>query len=154
MKKIPLTKGKFVIVDETDFNDLNQHKWCLHSLGYAVRRSDGQYLLMHRVILGVEPGINVDHIDGDKLNNRRMNLRLCNQSQNCANRRLNRNNTSGYKGVVWVPRLKKFQAQIQVNRVNYRLGCHVTAEQAAIAYNKAAKKYFGDFSLLNKLKTL
>ena len=103
-QSILLTKGQYALVDDADFADLTQWRWRLNSKGYAIRRAilDGNatLLCMHREIMNAQPGQFVDHIDRNRLNNTRANLRFVTQQQNLMNRRLGRNNTSGYKGVV------------------------------------------------------
>jgi hypothetical protein len=93
-----------------------------------------------------------DHIDGDKLNNTPANLRICTPSQNSANRPAPRNNTSGYKG-VWYdasrPGVKKWRATIERDRRQYHLGLHATSEEAARAYDAAARELFGPFARTN-----
>jgi hypothetical protein len=104
---------------------------------------------MGRAILNAPAGMIVDHRDGDGLNNQRENLRLCTHSQNMQNRRLQRNNRSGYKGVYWIKAQGVWAARITVNRVPINLGRFDTAEQAARAYDEAALKYHGEFARLN-----
>src|SRR5690242_17796567 len=102
---------------------------------------------MHRVIMNASADIHVDRINGDGLDNRRENLRLCTRDENMMNRRKNSNNSSGYKGV---DRNKgKWRAYIQVDKKWIHLGYFSTAEQAAHAYDNAAKKYFGEFANTN-----
>jgi hypothetical protein len=111
-------------------------------------------VLMHRVITNAQTGMSVDHINGNKLDNRRANLRLCNSSENSRNRSLASINTSGYKGVTWHKQTQKWQAQIEVNGRNIHLGLHQSVILAAIAYNNAALKYFGEFAKLNAIEVL
>lgn len=124
MKKIQLTRGKVALVDNEDFTALNKHKWCaMHRRGlyYAVRGipcSDNNRRqrteLMHRVILDAKTGQAVDHANGDGLDNRRANIRFATHSQNIINRRMQCNNTSGYRGVGWQKQERKWRARIQV----------------------------------------
>ena len=93
----------------------------------------------------------VDHINGNPTDNRLANLRACTLSQNQANRKLNSNNTSGYKGVRWHKVAKKWQARINYKGKELNLGLHSTAELAALAYNHEAEKLFGEFAKLNKV---
>lgn len=159
MKKIELTKGFVALVDDEDFEYLSQWKWFAHKYGksYRVVRSGQKRkgeskttYYMHREILCVKDSkIVVDHINGNALDNRRENLRLCTQSQNSKNQKMPCNNTSGFKGVVWDKANKKFAAQIKVDRKCKKIGRFETALEAAKAYDGAAKKYFGDFAKLN-----
>lgn len=103
MKKIKLTSGKFALVDDDMFEELNKFSWCLNG-GYAIRgySKNGKQakLKMHRVIMNTPKGMDTDHIDNNKLNNQRNNLRVCTRSQNCMNRkkRSTPNLSSSFKG--------------------------------------------------------
>lgn len=154
MKEIPLTKGKVAIVDDDDFERVNQYKWCYDNGGYATASINGKQQRMHRFILNAKMGEHVDHASMDGLDNQRCNIRICNNSQNHANTRLRSDNTTGYKGVSFIKRDKIFQAKIEVNGHHMNLGSFVNPKDAAIAYNKAAKLYFGDFARLNKVEAL
>ena len=153
--KVPLKGGAFAVVDAADWPLVSRHQWCLMENGYVVtsltvpRRMS---LLMHRLIMGDEPGVEYDHEDRDKLNNRRKNLRIATRSLNNANMTLRSNNTSGFKGVCWRPALQKWRAEISVNRKNRYLGLFNTPEDAARAYNDAALEAFGEFAVLNHLE--
>jgi hypothetical protein len=122
--------------------------------GYQVNVRNGDVKLVHRVIwcyMTNEWPPQIDHIDGNPFNNKWCNLRAATNTQNSRNSRKPINNTSGYKGVSYIARLNKYRATIMVNRKSLHLGCFTLAEHAAEAYNIAAKKYFGDFALPNKL---
>lgn len=152
MMKIPLTKGKFALVDNDDIERIFKHSWCMHTHGYAQCRSNKKILLMHRFIMGAKPGQVIDHINGNKLDNRKKNLRFCTMSQNFANRPITISNSTGYKGVDWREERKKFRARIRINYKNIFLGYFDTAEEAAKRYNREAKRLFGEFALLNKVE--
>lgn len=156
---IPLTRGKFTVIDACDarFAELN---WCAVNpkVGYswyAVRgipQADGttKYEALHRQILGAKPGQEVDHINGDGLDNRRCNLRLCSRSQNRCNRKAFRNNSSGFKGVsphrqIGSGRIR-WQARIQTDSKQIYLGLFDTPEEAARVYQIAALKYHVEFA--------
>ena len=158
MKRIPLTQGKFALVDDEDYERLMaMGKWQYSRVGYATTDIGGRIkkekIYMHRVILGLSSGdkLVADHIDLDKLNNQRLNLRICKQHQNSANRGLNKNNSSGYKGVCFDKRKNKWMAKIQVNRRYIFCGYESTPELAALKYNEFAQKYFGEFAVLNQI---
>lgn len=149
MKKIYLNQGKYALVDDEDFEKVNAFQWHFNN-GYARRDFIHVKLYMHRFILNPKKGEIVDHKNGNPLDNRKENLRICNQSLNLANQRLSIKNTSGYKGVCWHKTLKYWVAQIKVNQK-----CHAkyfkNKEDAARGYNEMAFKYFGEFSLQNKV---
>jgi hypothetical protein len=155
MREIPLTKGAVTLVDDDDFVMLARHRWYLHSGGYAARVDSrraqrgvpqNKTLLMHRVILQLATGEYADHIDGNKLNNTRANLRRCCHRENCRNRRPR--NGRRYKGVKR-QRGKTFRATITIDGDHIHLGNFPTAEEAARAYDTAATTYFGAFARLN-----
>ena len=163
MNKIELTQGKSAIVDAEDFDRVSEFKW--HYLkvatGYAHRKQhigykDGKRIrkniYMHRFIIGVEDSkVHVDHINHDTLDNRKSNLRLCTNAENSRNQKIRKGGSSKYKGVYKYSdnRVKPFKAKIQFNYKTINLGYFATEREAAIAYNKAALHYFGEFALLN-----
>lgn len=158
MKTIPLTQDLVAIVDDADYETLSQFKWHAkkHACSaYAARniRVDGKQrtLKMHRVIMGDDAtGLHVDHRDGDGLNNQRGNLRICTRSENNRNRRLNKDNVTGLKGVSAPKTMResvnKFAAQIRVNGKCHHLGHFSTAELAHAAYCAAAVRFHGEFA--------
>lgn len=157
MKKIPLTKGQFALVDDEDFDFLNQWSWCFH-LGYAIRGHKNpsgkkRHLPMHRVINKTPLGKETDHINENKLDNQRSNLRTASHSQNKFNKGPQQNNTSGYKGVTFIKTRKKWQAQIQGNGKRPSLGYFDTAIEAAKAYDTASYKLHGEFGFRNFQET-
>lgn len=153
-KRIGLTQGKFALVDDDDYEWLMQWKWHYSNTGYAVRNSPyvngkRKTISMHREIMKTPDYMDTDHRDLKRLNNQRYNLRVCTRSQNCQNKFRSSKNTSGYKGVVWHKKLEKWQAQIQRTKKNTHLGYFDTPEEAAYAYDVAARKRFGEFARLN-----
>jgi len=150
MKKIKLTRGCFALVDDDDYEFINQFKWHVTTvkggLKYA-ERSVGKDKKMHRVIMPTPDGVYIDHIDGNGLNNQKHNLRRATSSQNGMNRVVSKNNISGYKGVC--PSRKKWMAKICVNGKVVFLGTFNTPIEAAKAYDKAAIDLFGSFAKLN-----
>lgn len=146
MKKIALTQNKFALVDDEDYERLNQYKWYFSHYGYAVRPRN---IFMHRVILKLIKGQEGDHRDLNTLNNQKFNLRAATRSQNNANHSLQRNNTSGYKGVSFNKRIKRFVAYTKVAGKYIHLGLFDDPILAAKAYDLAAKKYFGEYARLN-----
>jgi len=140
MKRINLSSGKFTIVDDEDFDSLNQVKWWFNGK-YAVRetsRKEGhKKIYIHRVIMKAPQGVEVDHVNHDTLDNRKENLRLCTHQQNAWNISLPKHNTSGVMGVSWQKNRHKWQAGIKVNNKRIHLGSFTTIDSAAIAYEKA-----------------
>jgi hypothetical protein len=155
--QIPLSQGKVALVDAEDYDRLvSMGRWHLHSGGYAAKsyrhpggRSD--VVFMHRVILNAPKGVEVDHINGDKLDNRKANLRIADRYGNARNTRKIRVGTSRYKGVCWKRRSDRWYASIKANGRHVFLGHFDTEEDAARVYNEAAKRYFGDFARLNQI---
>lgn len=154
MKLIPLSKGYYTKVSDKDYNQLSKFEWC-YGNGYAVRSSERDEnnkqkgYKMHRVILDAPEGVHVDHKNGDKLDNRRSNLRLCNDSQNQANARFSTRNRSGYRGVVWRKSRQIWIAQIYVKNKQIYLGSSHNKAEAAEMYDQAARKYFKGFARPN-----
>jgi hypothetical protein len=159
VKQIQLTKGKFALVDDEDFEFLSKWRWYYGAVGkngkgYAIRKSvysDGirHTYFMHRLILLSRWDEYSDHINRNELDNRRCNLRVATLSQNQHNQSLHKNNTSGYKGLVWIERIKRWQVYLSFNRERIYLGAYICKEDAARAYDKAATKYYGAFATLN-----
>jgi len=155
-KRIPLTKGKYAIIDDGDYEWINQWKWYAHIPHgkniYAVRTEKNKCKFMHREILGInDPKVFTDHINRNGLDNRRKNLRTCTIVENNRNHPSRKGSSSKYKGVSWNKKHNKWVAMIEKNRVNYYLGCFCDEKNAAIAYNQKAKELFGDFAWLNKI---
>ena len=160
--KVVLTQGKFALIDREDYPKIAPYKWCYHAIqGYAIatvyyvnpRRDRGQTTFgMHRIITNAPVGIEVDHINGDKLDNRKQNLRLCLKRSNQANTGPRRHNKSGYKGVCLDKESGKFKAQININGRRKSLGRYNTPEEAALIYNEAAIAEYGEFAWVNQIK--
>jgi len=160
--RIPLTRGKFAIVGPKDYAFLMQWKWCYlkhHSGGgYAVRTdytNGKQTIRMHRVILermGFKNFVKSDHINRNKLDNRRCNLRPATNSQSQCNQGKRKDNTSGYIGIGWHKQARKWHTRIMVNRKEMSLGLYDDLKEAARVYNEAALKYHGEFAVLNVIE--
>ena len=122
----------------------------IDSKGYGRVCFDGKQYRAHRVawalFYGQEPDQQIDHINGNRLDNRIANLRLASNAENSRNCRLSKNNTSGVTGVCYHSRAKKWFAQIMFNRKNHFLGLHDTKEKAIEARKKAETQYFGQFA--------
>lgn len=160
MKQIPLTQGKYAIVDDEDFEYLSKFKWCVSENNcsgkfYAQRRSDKasglKVISMHRLLSKANVGEVVDHINGNSIDNRKSNLRTCSIAENSRNANRPVNNTSGYKGVYWDKSKNKWTAQIKFEKATIPLGRYHDIIEAAKAYNAAAIKYHGEFANLNQI---
>jgi hypothetical protein len=156
MKKIPLTQGQIAIVDDEDFDKLNQFKWC------AAKTKDGDYMAvrnspnpnrhliyMHRQIMDFPKGMEVDHIFHNRLDNRKAKLRICTHRQNLQNGLSHKDGNSRYKGIYWHKRDKKWLVQIMINGKIKHLGRFNSEIEAAKIYDVAAIEKFGEFALLN-----
>lgn len=160
MKKIPLTQGKFALVDDEDYERLNQHKWSAskHYNTYYAGRNTGKrpnrgHIYMHRQILGLTKGDGkiTDHFNDNGLNNQKANLRIVTNSENAyrAKTRKAINKTSKYKGVCWHKVPQKWVASIKYNGHLIYLGIFNTEIKAAKAYDVKAKELFGEFARFN-----
>jgi hypothetical protein len=161
MKEIPLGKsGFFAKVDDADFRWLSQWNWyfgiprsgkgkphAYRQIGPAKKRIS---ILMHRLIMGVtNPKVQVDHINGDALDNRRGNLRLCSNQQNNFNKGRRKDNSSGFIGVRWHKRAQKWNARISLDGKEKSLGLYASIFDAIDARDKAVAESHGAFGKLN-----
>ena len=165
-----LTQGKETLVDDEDYEMLMEHKWFANkddkSGKFYVKRkspidSNGKQktICMHRVITNAPKGKQIDHINGNPLDNRKENLRTCTNQQNQMNRGRTKNNKSGYKGVYYSKKSKSminehskpWRAEIQHNKKIIYLGYYKTKEEAALAYNKKAKELNGEYAKVNNV---
>lgn len=163
MKRIKLANNKgFSLIDDEDFEEVSKYKWH-NARGYAECkrvgiRSNGKRgicnIFIHHLIIGKKEGMHVDHINRNKLDNRRKNLRHCTISENVINTGLNSRNKTGYKGVYWEQAKRRFRAVICFQRKYHRLGIFKTAEEAALAYNKKARELHGKYAHQNVIRKL
>jgi len=158
MKQIPLSQGLFALVDDEDFEYLNQFKWHARksrdtfyaSRNLRISKNNRKTIQMHRVVLETtNPKIQIDHKDGNGLNNQKNNLRLATSTQNTRNSKPNKNTSSKYKGVSYRKDAKKWRSIINFNKKVIRLGCFTDEIEAAKAYDEKAKELFGEFAWLN-----
>lgn len=154
-REIRLSRGLVAVVDEKDFASLSACRWMAMPRDqtgakyYASRAAGRKTIYMHRHILGAAVGQEVDHIDGDGLNNCRSNLRLCDHRLNCVNRR-GYNPLSGFRGVYATPLATRWVAKISDgHRKLTHLGTFSSKEEAAVAYDRAASSLYGQFAVLN-----
>jgi hypothetical protein len=152
VRRIPLTRGKFALVDADDYYRLVKFKWTASSktfTSYACGVVAGRKIKMHRFIMDAPAHLLVDHIDHDGLNNTKANLRLCTPAQNTYNIRSLPGGTSKYKGVHWHKKGKKWNAIIKLNGKQYNIGFFADEIEAAKAYDKKAAQLQGEFACLN-----
>ena len=142
-----------ILVDDEDFDKVKDITWSVmtgYATFYAVRNrmvnGKMENLLMHRLIMNPTENMYVDHINGNGLDNRKENLRICTNAQNARNRRMSKRNTSGYRGVTWHKQTKKWVAQIHVNYKNHYLGLFENKEDAAEARRLKAIELHGEFA--------
>jgi hypothetical protein len=156
MKEIILNNGKIALVDDDDFERLNKFKWYVvnpnknSKYAYSQMRENKKtvYFSMHRIVMGAVKGQFIDHINHNGLDNRKENLRFCTRSENSINRKPNYGKKNSiYKGAFF--QRNRWTACIYKDNKKIYLGCFKTELDAALAYNEAAKKLFGDFAYLN-----
>jgi AP2 domain/HNH endonuclease len=155
--RIPLTQGKFAIVDPDDFFRLARDKWfatkgcsTFYAARWIYKAGKRRWHFMHREVCKVPDDMLVDHINHNGLDNRKANLRPATFAQNVRHRKKRSGNSrSRYKGIWWDKSWKKWCAEISVNRTKIRLGSYDDEIEAAKAYDRAAIKYHGEFANLN-----
>lgn len=148
MAEIKLKRGGVTIIDDGDFELVSQWKWTTNIYGYVVTYIKCKALFMHRLLLKTPREFDTDHINGNILDNRKQNLRLCTKAQNQHNAKVRKDSRTGFKGV----RLsgKKFYAEIRCHKKIYYLGVHETPVEAAKAYDAKAIELHGEFARTNK----
>lgn len=149
MRELHLGNGIITLVDEHDFYWLNRWDWKTILAGddyYVYRRESGKNIYMHRFILAAPPSLEVDHINLNTLDNTRNNLRLATRSENSRNKPIQKNNTSGYKGVSFSKRKNKWESRIWLNRKTIHLGFYDTPDAAYAARLAATEYYYGEFA--------
>jgi hypothetical protein len=158
MIEVPLTQGKVALIDDEDAERVLRYEWraAWHAgarryyVKRRTRRKGGpRHIWLHRFILDAPPGVEVDHINRDGLDNRRANLRFATPAENQWNSGRRIDNRTGFKGVYWNKRKKQFRAQIKRHGVQRCIGDFTTAIEAARAYDAAARLLFGEFARVN-----
>lgn len=157
MKIIFTKKGEEIIVDKDTYEILNKRKWYIGSDGYAYthipdNECKNRKISMHRFIMNAPKGVMVDHINGNKLDNRKENLRVCNNKENQRNRKTNKNKIySNYKGVRYDKRRNVYYVSVWIEQKPIHIGTFKNEIAAANCYNYHAKKLFGEFAKLNNV---
>ncbi len=146
MREITLYRGQIALVDDEDFEAVSRYRWRLHRDGYA-QTGNNPNIYMHRLILQPPSGYVSDHINGDRLDNRRANLRSCTGTENTQNR-FRAPHKQGYKG-VFLHQTGRYQAMIKANNTRVFLGTFADPEIAARAYDASARELHGEFARLN-----
>jgi hypothetical protein len=138
------------LIDEDDFELVSKHRWYLSKKGYAYTAPS---VRIHRLIMRPASHLQIDHINHNKLDNRKSNLRICTGEENARNCPISIRNTSGFKGVSssLQNRYRIWRARIFFNKKEINIGSYKTKEEAAEAYNKMALKHYGEFAVLNLL---
>jgi len=153
---IPLTRGLFAIIDTEDIEELNKYTWHATNKGYAARRlrvNEGRGIeLMHRRLLCLSGKIQGDHINRDKLDNRKSNLRTASNGENQINQPPDKTNKTGYKGVAKLRNRRGYIAQAYINNEYMYLGYFLDKHAAAEAYNNAVQAYYGERAYLNVIE--
>jgi len=151
MKKLKVKPNGIALVDDEDYERLKGYSWWLSGWGYAgYRLTGGKTMYLHKSIIPVPKGMEIDHINGNKLDNRKQNLRVCTRSQNVANTvKPKHGTTSQYKGVFWNKLNQNWNVQITVKRKRIHIGCFKEERHAAIAADLWAKDLFGEYARLN-----
>lgn len=146
MAKVYLRNGKYALIDDEDLELLDGYRWRCTTLGYAVSTisKTSKVIWMHRLVNDTPGGYETDHINQNKLDNRKSNLRTATHGENNRNR-LNGRNTSGYKGISWHKGASKWTVQIYAGKRIY-LGIFSDLEEAREVYKQAAEKYHGEYA--------
>lgn len=145
--KIPIK----VIIDDEDWEKVSKYTWKKYpSCRYVQASINGKTTSISRFVMEAAYGTTIDHINGDRLDNRKCNLRFCTQAFNLKNRKPNKNGKSKYKGVIVLPN-NRYRAKINSDNKRYDLGVYDNEHDAVIAYNSAAKVLHGDFVYMNEV---
>lgn len=150
---MPLGDGRFALIDAADAPRVLVHRWYRASAGYAEGKINGRRVLMHRFVLEAPAGRQIDHVNGYRLDNRRANLRFSTQGENTQNQCAQARGRSRFKGVVWSGDWHRGQrpwvARIKADGRRLLVGYFLTEEEAARAYDDAAREHFGSFACVN-----
>ena len=145
-------KPRYTLIDDEDYEEVSKYFWHRDAQGYVVSAISFKNIRLHRFIMDAPKGSMLDHIDGNRLNNTKGNLRYVTCSQNCMNQRKSRGGTSKYKGVYIGWNKHRWYAAVRKNGKQNYLGSFKTEENAALAYNKVALELFGEHACLNHIE--
>lgn len=146
---VEMTTGECHLIDTAQEYLVSEYSWYQNEKGYAATWNEGNVLLIHRLITGALPDTVVDHKNHKAWDSRQANLRVCSHAENMRNRSLNKNNTSGFKGVSWYKRRSRWVAHVAVNNKKKTVGYFHTTIEAARAYDRAALELHGAFACTN-----
>lgn len=151
---VTTAKGVVILIDAEDAEKSSRYSWCISKTGYAVANNGSKVIKMHRYLLDVldDPSVVVDHINGNTLDNRRSNLRICTAHENSFNLKKKKNNTSGHTGIRKLP-TGKFNVRITMNRQDIHIGNYDTLEEAIEAREAAEIEYHGQFAASLRYQT-
>ena len=143
--KLITVKGEEILIDRIDYDKIKEYYWSVNSQGYAISVINGKHKRLHLMILDKPKNFVIDHINGNKLDNRRSNLRICTCKENSRNVSASKNNKTGHLGIS-LTKFGRYRARIMVDGKEIRLGNYVNLEDAIKARKKAEIKYFGEYS--------
>ena len=144
--RVITAKGQIILADASDSEQITKYSWCVSKTGYAVANINNKVTKMHRYILGKEcDGKMIDYKNGNPLDNRKINLRLCTARENARNVRAGKNNKLGYLGIRMTPS-GKFNVRIVADGIEHHIGNYASIEEALIARKHAEKQYHGEFA--------
>lgn len=146
-----VSNGKRFIYDKIDQDIINAYTWSIDKTGAVTAHHKQEPVILSRAITNCPHGLCVDHINHDKSDNRRINLRICTAHENTMNCSTPTNNTSGYKGVCWHGQHNLWRAYIRLSYRQISLGLYANKEDAARAYNRAAIEHYGEYACLNQV---
>ena len=138
-----------ILIDADDYDKVKDYCWCIskgRKWEYAMTRIKNETVLLHRFIMNLQSDMVVDHINGNTLDNRKSNLRICTNQQNCFNHAVSCNNSSGYTGVTWHRLANKWQVHIRFNKKTLYLGLFENIDDAVAVRKQAEKQYFGEYA--------
>ena len=141
--------GSQFLIDREDYSLVSRHTWYKGKRGYPAASIKRKPRVLHRLLLKPPPGYDVDHISGDRMDNRRANLRICTHQQNMCNQKMRNTNSSGYMGVSYLKCARAFEAYVHCRGKKHHLGLHKNPEEAAHARDRGAKRLFGEYARLN-----